>query len=186
MEQAVERGGDGANFACDGVAFLDLAEDLRLADDHAVERGGNAEEMANGFALAEFVEVRVERGGGHREIVSQEEAKVALVFVLSEEFNAVAGGEDDGFADTGVVGERTGCFSQAAGGDGEALAHVDGRGVVVDAEEREAHGRPANWCTLLTWFADQTASMMKKTNDDSQTARRPRRPELRRMAIMAT
>ncbi len=56
-------------------------------------------------------------------------------FLDGEELDAVAGGEDEGFANAGLVGEGAGGIGEAGGGDGEALAHVEGRGVVVDAEE---------------------------------------------------
>ena len=49
--------GDGADFARYGVGLFDLAEDLWLADDHAVERTGDAEKMPDGFAVAVLVEV---------------------------------------------------------------------------------------------------------------------------------
>ena len=39
--------------------LLHLAEDLGFADDHAVEGAGDAKEVADGFALAELVEVGV-------------------------------------------------------------------------------------------------------------------------------
>ena len=38
-----------------GVA--DLAEDLRLADDHAVDAAGDPEQMLHGVGVAELVEV---------------------------------------------------------------------------------------------------------------------------------
>jgi hypothetical protein len=72
LEQRLERGGDGADLAGDGVGLLDLAEDLGLANDHGVERGGDAEEMADGFALAELVEVRLDGVGGDGEVLVQE------------------------------------------------------------------------------------------------------------------
>ena len=53
LEERFEVSGDGAYFAGDGVGLFDLAEDLGLADDHAVERAGDAEEVADGFALAD-------------------------------------------------------------------------------------------------------------------------------------
>ena len=80
LEEAFEGGGDGADLAGDGVGLFDLAEDLRLADDHAVERAGDAEEMADGFALAELVEVRLEIGCGDVEVFV-EEVEGAGVFV---------------------------------------------------------------------------------------------------------
>ena len=47
--------GDGADFAGDGVGLFDLAEDLRLADDHAIERTGDTEEMTDCFAVTMLV-----------------------------------------------------------------------------------------------------------------------------------
>ncbi len=58
------RGFDGADFARDVPRLLHLAEDLRFANDHGIKRGRDAEEVADGFALAECVEMRLERRGG--------------------------------------------------------------------------------------------------------------------------
>ena len=57
------------------------------------------------------------------------------LFLEGEELYAVAGGEDEAFADAGLVEEAARGVGEARGGDGEALADLDGRGVVVDAEE---------------------------------------------------
>ena len=138
--------GDGAYLPGDGVGLFDLAEDLRLADDHAVERTGDAEEVADGFALAEFVEVGLDVVWRDGEVFVKEAEEVGFglglrgfsVVLQGEEFDAVAGGEDEAFADAGLVEEGAGGVGEAAGGDGEALANLDGRGVVVDAEEDEA------------------------------------------------
>ena len=37
LQKMLELAGDGASGAGDGESFLDLAEDLRLADDHGVQ-----------------------------------------------------------------------------------------------------------------------------------------------------
>ena len=60
--------------------------------------------------------------------------------------------------------EGTGRVGEAAGRDGEALADLDGRGVVVDAEEDEirAHGVVNLW-TAENWLAAQTARTTMKT-----------------------
>ena len=141
----VERGGDGADLAGDGVGLLDLAEDLRLADDHGVERAGDAEEMADGFALAELVEMGLDVVGRDGEVLVQEAEEVGRlsgwrlrVVLQGEELDAVAGGEDEAFADAGLVERACGWRRRGGGGDGEALADLDGRGVVVDAEEDQA------------------------------------------------
>ena len=41
-----------------GVGGLQLAEDLRFADDHGIEAGGDAEEMMDGLAAFVAVELR--------------------------------------------------------------------------------------------------------------------------------
>ena len=49
------------------VLLLQLPEDLRLTDDHGIEAGGDAEEVANRLAIGVRVEVR--RQGGVRDAV---------------------------------------------------------------------------------------------------------------------
>ena len=84
LEQAFEGAGDGTDLAGDGVGLLDLAEDLGLADDHGVERAGDAEEVADGVALAELVEVRGEGGEGDAEELFEEAGEALEVAALSE------------------------------------------------------------------------------------------------------
>ena len=67
---------DGSDLAGDGVGLLDLAEDLGLADDHGVQRGGHAEEVTDGLALAELVEVRLDGGGGDGEVLVEEAEEI--------------------------------------------------------------------------------------------------------------
>ena len=124
LEEGFEVSGDGADFAGDGVGLFDLAEDLGLAYDHAVERAGDAEEVADGFALAEFVEVGLDVGGRDGEVFVEEAEEVGcglgLVFgfagvvLQGEEFDAVAGGEDEAFADAGLMEEGAGGVGEAA------------------------------------------------------------------------
>ena len=167
LQERLERGGDGAGLARDSVGLLDLAENLRLADDHGVERGSDAEEMADGLALAELVEVRLEGGGGDGEVLVQEAQEVwriavAGVVLDGEELDAVAGGEDEGFSDAGLMGEGACGVGEAGGGDGETLADFDRRGGVVDADEDQCHGAP-NPRTWLTRFATHTTSVATRT-----------------------
>lgn len=142
LQEAFEGAGDGADFAGYVVRLFDLTENLRLADDHGIKRRGDAEEVADGFALAVFVEVGLEGGGGHGEVLVEEAWEVGRGGVLleGEKLDAVAGGEDEAFGDAGLVKQSASGVGEAAGGYGEALAHVDGRGVVVDAEQHEAAG----------------------------------------------
>ena len=77
-------------------------------------------------------------------------------------FDAVAGGDDHAFRHAGHCRKGAGGFGQLVAGDGDALAQLDGRGFVVDSDERQRHGAP-NLCTWLTRFAAQTASITTKT-----------------------
>jgi len=116
---------------------LDLAEDLRLADDHGVERRGYAEEMADGFALAELVEVGLDGVGGNGEVLVQEAQQAGIGgaggFVLpGDELDAVAGGENESSRDAGLMRER-----------------ADGRRAGARRRWRDARGlRVARWCGL--------------------------------------
>jgi hypothetical protein len=86
---------------------------LRLAYDHGIERGGHAEEVAYGFAIAVLVEVGLEGSGLDTEVFVEEAREVggSVLFLEGEELYAVAGGEDEAFADAGLV-------EQGAGGVG--------------------------------------------------------------------
>jgi hypothetical protein len=98
--------------------------------------------MADGFSLAEFVDVRlnVECGDGEVFMEKTEEAGFTLgldgfgIVLKGEELNTVACGEDKAFADAGLVNEGAGGVGEAAGGYSEAFPNLDGGGVVIDAE----------------------------------------------------
>jgi hypothetical protein len=98
--------------------------------------------MADGFALLEFVEMRLDIVSGNGEVLMEEAKEIGfglglggfVVVLQGEEFDAVAGGEDEALADAGLMEEGAGGVGQACGGDGEALAYLNGRGVVVDTE----------------------------------------------------
>jgi hypothetical protein len=118
---------------------------LRLADDHAVERAGDAEEVADGFAVMVLVEMGLNVAGGDGEVFVEEAEEIGFglrlrvrgfagVVLQCKELDAVAGGEDEAFADARLVEECASGVGEARGGDGEALANLDGCGVVVDAE----------------------------------------------------
>ena len=56
-EQRIELRVHRADGARGGVGFLHLAENLRLANHHRVQTGGNAKHVTHGVALAIFVEI---------------------------------------------------------------------------------------------------------------------------------
>jgi hypothetical protein len=93
-----------------------------------------------------FVEVGLDVVGWDAEVLVEEAEEISLCLGLScfgvilqgEEFDAVAGGEDETFADAWLMEEGAGGVGESGRGDREALANLDGRGVVVDTEEDEA------------------------------------------------
>jgi hypothetical protein len=141
--------------------------------------------MADGFALPELVEVRLDVVRGDGEVLVEETEEVGFglrlfaeeiagfaVVLEGQELDAIAGGEDEAFADAGLVEEGTGGVGKAGGGYSEAFADLDGRGGVVYAEEDQAplsesglglaHGAVNLW-TAENWFAAQTARTTRKT-----------------------
>jgi hypothetical protein len=102
--------------------------------------------MADGFAVTMLVEMGLDVVGRNGEVLMEEAKKIGFglrllgfcVVLQSEEFDAVAGGENEALADAGLVEKGTGCIGESRGGDSEALANLDWRGVVIDAQENEA------------------------------------------------
>ena len=78
-------------FFGEGPGFFKLTEDLGFADDHGVEGRGDAEEVTNGVAVFEVVEVG---GFGEMEEAFDAVAGVLVVVCDDDDFDAVAGGED--------------------------------------------------------------------------------------------
>ena len=70
-QQAVQPAAERAAILGGGVGGLELAEDLRLADHHGIEAGGDAEEVMNGVAAFVAVEVRPDGVGAERLVVGQ-------------------------------------------------------------------------------------------------------------------
>jgi hypothetical protein len=107
--------------------------------------------MANGLALAKLVEMGLYVAGWDGKVFVEEPEEVGLALRLHagsvgfgvlllecKEFDAIAGGEDEAFADARLMEEGAGSVGEALGGNGEALADLDGGSVVIDAEEDQA------------------------------------------------
>src|SRR5580692_9415220 len=151
--------GNGAGGARHGKGFLDLAKDLRLADDHGIQAGGDAEEMAHGRALAMLIDMRVECGGVDAKAAGEKAGELHLGPIdHGDELDAVAGRDDHALGYARHGGQRARGFGQLVTADSDALAQRDGCGPMIDADEYERHCGP-NLCTLLMRLAAQTAIM---------------------------
>ena len=114
-------------------------------DDHGVERGGDAEEVADGVAVFEVVEVLVEveavAGFGVFEEAGDAVVGVGLFIGGDDDFDAVAGGEDGGF---GLLAHGLTQTAQhrphVVGGKGKTTPQIEGCGGVVETERPNSHG----------------------------------------------
>ena len=103
LEQGVQHGPVGRLAAGQLVGLLHLAGDLALADDQAVEAGGDAEQVPDGVRVAVFVEVRPDLVGRQAVELGEEVGDPWPASGLSPgqrevQLDAVAGAEDDGLA----------------------------------------------------------------------------------------
>src|ERR1019366_5418544 len=102
LQQVFELPADGARGTRDGEGLLDLAQNLRLADDHGVEAGGYAEEVADGCLIAVLINMRFEQRGIEGEMVLQKTGQVdGGRFEGGENLHPVAGGDDHALGDAG-------------------------------------------------------------------------------------
>ncbi len=163
LEKVFKLAADGARGASDGEGFLDLAENLRFADDHRVQAGGDTKEMADGVLVAMLIDVRGEQAGVKFKVAVKERRQVRVRrFERGENLDAVTGGDNHALGDAGSGGEGAGGLGQVIAGDGDAFAELNGRGLVVDADDRKGHWAPNLW-TWLKALAAKTASMTMKT-----------------------
>ena len=139
--RALQHRPERAGVERDGVRLLDLPEDLRLADDHRVERRGDAEQVAQRLVAVERVEVRAQ--ARRQCALVDEEAMQRLdgrgVLDTGVELDAIAGRDDHRLADAGHGHQALERSRQQLAGEGDALAHLDGRGLRCD----EADDAPA-------------------------------------------
>jgi len=136
LEEAIENGAGSAVFVRDAIGFADLAEDFGFAEEERVEAGGNAEEMADGGAIVMMIEDAVEGVGANGMEFAEEgrEAGSALVRGFGRDavdFAAIAGGEDQGFFEEAAGAELVGGAASLLGGEGDALAELEGGGAVI-------------------------------------------------------
>ena len=102
LEHLVQVGAQAAGFVGRAHRVLHLAEDLRLAQHHRIEPGGDAERMAHRVVLRQHVQVRAQFGVGQLVVVGQEmgggvERIDAAALAGRIQLGAVAGREDGRF-----------------------------------------------------------------------------------------
>jgi len=136
LEKAVEDWASRAVFVSETIGFADLAEDFGFAEEERVETGGDTEEMADGGAIVVLVQSAVENFGANRMEFAEEGRKAGCGFVGgfgrdTIDFAAVAGGEDERFFEEAAGAEFVGGAAGLFGGEGDALAELEGSGAMI-------------------------------------------------------
>ncbi len=116
---------------------LHLPGDLRLADDHRVESRGHPEQVLDHIGVAKDVEVllqlRARRAAALRQPIDDRRDDV-FTRCRDDHFDAVARRNDRAAVDPGELAQRLHMLAELVG-HAQALAHVDRRGAMVDADE---------------------------------------------------
>ncbi len=132
-----------------GVGFLHLSEDLRLADHHGIQAGGDAEDVLDGLKLLVLEDVGFELAGTEAEEVAHKLLQIAIAVLRArKDFHPVAGGDDHALLDTTDRGELTERLRQTRVGNGESLSHFHRRRLVIYTQYKKIHGA-MNLCSLL-------------------------------------
>ncbi len=169
-EQLVEDPAGSATGKRVVVGFFDLTQDLRLAQDHRVQRGNHPEEVLDdGLALRDVevahqlmaVEVMVV---GHE--VDDGVGPVEVRLGDGVDLRAVARRENDRLRDGLRLGETSECVLLAVRREGQLLAYLYRCGFVAQADKGQMHV----CCARLT-----TSIVTPPQRSDVWTQERPRR-----------
>jgi hypothetical protein len=96
--------------------------------------------VADRFVFLKFVKMSFKRSEIDGEIFAQKFAQVArAVLHVGDKFHAVAGGNDHALGNGGMLRQSLASLGQTRFGNRQALAHLDRRGLVIDADELESH-----------------------------------------------
>ena len=146
-----------------GEGLFDLAQNLRLAHHHRIQAGGHAEQMPHRLLIAMLVEVRSQQRRVQAKVPLQKTSQAGSIRLhRGQNLDPITSGDDHAFGHSGHGGQGARGLRQIVARDGDPLAHLNGRGLVVDADEDQAHCGP-NLCTRLKTLAASTASITRKT-----------------------
>ncbi len=138
-----------AQSARGGIGFLYLAQDLRFADHHRIQAGGDTEDVLDGFQLLVFEDVGFVFAAAETEVFAHEALQVAGILLgAGKDLHPVAGGDDHRLLHALHGSQLAQGIGQARLRNRKTLPHVHWRGLVVDPQYEEIHGVP-NLCSLL-------------------------------------
>ena len=149
LGELVQHAPDRARARRGGVGVAELAEDLRLADDHRVEPRRHREQVLDGRARVVDVDVLGELGQRHAGVARQHGGDVGEAAVErvddGVDLDAVAGRDAPSPPRRARrAASRSTSLGTSAAGHGGPLQHVDGRAAVGEPHDEHGHdGTPA-------------------------------------------
>ena len=143
LEQARQQGADALPVGGDLERVLDLAQDLRLADDHGIEAGRHAKQVPRRVAVRPLEQVRHERLGLHPVIAGQElddfSARLQRIVAGDVDLRAVAGREQHRLRGRGARRQCLHGRAEIAGREVQPLPQLDRRRPVTHAQQEKMH-----------------------------------------------
>ena len=149
-EQGVEQRARGPPGLGPLVSPLDLAGDLALADEHAVQAGSDEEQVSDGVQAAVCVEVGADLVGRQAVEIRQEVRELlagllAFTGVAEVQFDAVAGAEQDRLP-AGAGREPVEGPADLLVRESEPLANPNGGSAITATQDHYVH-RARNLCS---------------------------------------
>src|SRR5690606_3562444 len=179
---SIEHGADRPALLGLRVGGLHLAEDLRLADHHRLEAGGDAKNVPRGVGLRSREDVALERARVDRlqtRELHERRRRWNLPRGHPVDFHAVARRHEHHLVQPGVTTQLLQHASEVVRADGEALAQLHGRTFVIETESDELRHERTPYDTTMRRIA---ANATKLSHADC----RPRVPHTARVTRIDT
>jgi hypothetical protein len=119
--------------------LLHLAENLRLAQHHRIQPGGDAEHVAHGILLRMLVEVGMDLLRRQRMVLGQPVGGELRMLGGAVQLGAIAGGKDGGFAHRLLAQQVVQGLTHARRVERHLLANRERGRMVVDAQSVQLH-----------------------------------------------
>ena len=141
-QAAIEDRSDGLALAGDLPGVFDLAEDLRLADDHALEAGRDPEDVPGRALLLAHEAVLADHVGAEPTQIRErldDPLGSQLLGLDRVDLDPVAGREQHDLAQRGAMDQAGQALGHLGLRERESLAQIDRRGRVIEADGEQVH-----------------------------------------------
>ena len=142
VEPAVEHRPQRAERGRGAIRVFDLSQDLGFAHDQGIEAGGDAEHVSDRIPVGMGVQMGFKQPERQALLLGQKGFDVAAglwrIVGPGHDFDPVAGRDDRAFLDAGRLDQAGQGVVQHAVAEGQFLAHLDRRRMVVEANDHQA------------------------------------------------